>query len=109
MEIKGYTLHGDYYLADKVILNKNWKEACKTREEIILPNGKMVVAHTLSLEELRTIPREERGIGHELYWTSTSDRKNNNSAWGMDYCGHYYNNINKGRFFSVRLGFKNPF
>jgi hypothetical protein len=82
MEIKGYTLHGDYYLADKVIPNKTWEEACKIKEEITLPNGKKVVAHTLSKEELETIPKEERKIdenGHWWYWTSTP--LDGNYAW----------------------------
>jgi hypothetical protein len=91
MEIKGYTLHGDYYLADKIIPGKTWKEAIKMKEEITLPNGKKVIAHTLSKEELETIPQEERKIdknGHFWYWTSTpSDDKH---AWNV-HMGGYFN------------------
>lgn len=71
MKIKGYTLHGDYYLADKVIPNKNYKDACEMKEIITLPNGKKVIAHTLSRVELETISRKERGNIGCWYWTST--------------------------------------
>jgi hypothetical protein len=82
MKISGYTLHGNYYLADKVIPNKTWEEACKMKEEITLPNGKTIIAHTLSKEELESIPKEERKIdenGHWWYWTSTP--YNVGAAW----------------------------
>jgi len=74
MKIPGYTLHGDYYLADEVITNVTWEEACKMRKPVRLPNGKTVIAHTLSKKELETIPQEERKIdknGHYWYWTSS--------------------------------------
>ena len=111
-EIPGYTLHGDYYLADKVIPNKTWKEACDLRGLVILPNGELVIAHTLSKEELETIPREQRKIsknGHYWYWTSTPG--GDNYAWyvygdgGFGYNDIYYGYGNGG----ARLGFKNPF
>jgi predicted glutamine amidotransferase len=108
MEIKGYTLHGDYYLADKVIPNKNWKEAIKMKEEIALPNGKKVIAHTLSKEELETIPKEERDC-RKWYWTSTP--YDDDHAWTVHSSGDFlnlyinYSNDNGG----ARLGFKNPF
>lgn len=60
MKIPGYTLHGDYYLADEIIPNKTWEEAVRMKEMIILPNNKTVVAHTLSRKELKSIPFEER-------------------------------------------------
>jgi len=110
MEIKGYTLHGDYYLADKVIPNKTWKEACEIKEEITLPNGKTVVARTLSKKELKTIPENERGTNDCWYWTSTPC--DSNLAWTVygsrgfdDYNGFNYSDDYGG----VRLGFKNPF
>ena len=112
MEIKGYTLHGDYYLADKVIPNKNWEEACEMKEVITLPNGKTVIARTLSKEELETIPKEERKIdenGHWWYWISTP--YGSSSAWGVDSIGvliidafTYSDDVG-----GARLGFKNPF
>jgi hypothetical protein len=112
MEIKGYTLHGDYYLADDVIPNVTWKEACETKEGIALPNGKTVIAHTLSKEELETIPKEERKIsknGHFWYWTSTSYA--GSGAWyvsdnGVFDSDYIYDSDDYG---GARLGFKNPF
>lgn len=71
MKIPGYTLHCDYYLADKVITDTNWEEACKMKEKIVLPNGKTVIAHILSNKELERVPREERAMGDYWYWTST--------------------------------------
>ena len=107
MEIKGYTLHGDYYLADKVILNKNWKEACAMKEIVELPNGETVIAHTLSKEELETIPKEERVNG--WYWTGTP--YGDIYAWyvspGGDFSYIYVNHM--GGYGGARLGFKNPF
>jgi len=112
MEIKGYTLHGDYYLADEVIPNVTWEEALKMKEEIALPNGKKILAHTLSKEELETIPKEERKIsenGHFWYWTSTPF--DDYYAWGVSYCGDFgIININDSDDNGgARLGFKNPF
>lgn len=86
MKIPGYTLHGDYYLTDEVISNKTWKEACKMRKFVNLPNGKMVIAHTLSLEELRTIPREERALYGNWYWTSTLT---GDSVWFVNSFGDF--------------------
>jgi hypothetical protein len=109
MEIKGYTLHGDYYLADKVIPNKTWEEACEMKEEITLPNGKTIIAHTLSKEELESIPREERGTDSGWYWTSTST--GHKIVNYVDFSGRFITvygdcfNVYGG----VRLGFKNPF
>lgn len=106
MEIKGYTLHGDYYLADKIIPNKTWKEACEMKKEITLPNGKKVIAHILSKEELETIPRKERKCG-KWYWTSTPGA----DAWYVYSDGDFSNykvtsvSVSGG----ARLGFKNPF
>ena len=106
MEIKGYTLHGDYYLANKVITNITWKEACEMKEEITLPNGKKVIAHILSKEELETIPQEERKCG-KWYWTSTHD----DDVWRVGFNGGFnYNDFNYSPGYGgVRLGFKNPF
>ena len=105
MKIKGYTLHGDYYLADKVITCTNWEEACKMKEVITLPNGKMVVAHILSKEELGTIPRKERGNRSCWYWTSTSD--SDMSTWFVSLFGDF--GKLDGCFYSgdggARLGF----
>lgn len=105
MKIPGYTLHGDCYLADEVIPNKTWKEACKMRKFVNLPNGKMVITHTLSKEELKTIPQEERGIDNYWYWTNTLI---GGFAWYVLYSGIFHNfgsinyiNNNGG----VRLGF----
>ena len=94
MKILGYTLHGDYYLADEVIPNKTWKEACKMRKFVNLPNGKMAIAHTLSKEELKTIPQEERGIKKYWYWTSTP--YDCDCTWYVLYNGifHYFGSIN---------------
>ena len=109
MEIKGYTLHGDYYLSDKVIPNKNWKEACKMKEEITLPNGKTVIARTLSFKELETIPKKERRVEYYCYWTSTLN--GDSSAWYVNTFGGLYNEYIdfSGHHFGARLGFKNPF
>jgi len=112
MEIKGYTLHGDYYLADKVIPNKNWKEAIKMKEVITLPNGKKILAHTLSKEELETIPKKERKIsenGHFWYWTSTPSY--DNGAWLVYSAGDFDDGdvTNSYGYGGARLGFKNPF
>ena len=110
MEIKGYTLHGDYYLSDKILAHTNWEEACEMKEEIILPNGKTVVAHTLSKEELETISEEERKCD-KWYWTSATYGNSNDTAWVVDFGGGFNINYiyccdNNG---GVRLGFKNPF
>jgi hypothetical protein len=88
MKIKGYTLHGDYYLADKVVTNVTWEEACKMKEGIILPNGKKVVAHTLSKEELKVLPLKERN-GSKWYWTSTPYGCNGAHAWGISNVGGF--------------------
>ena len=102
MKIPGYTLHGDYYLADKIIPNKTWKEAYEMKEEITLPNGKTVIARTLSKEELETIPEEEREFG-KWYWTSTIC-VNNDYAWYMNSVGDLsYTNISHCG--NVRLAF----
>jgi hypothetical protein len=109
MKIKGYTLHGDYYLADKVITCTNWEEALRMKEVITLPNGKTVVAHILSKKELETIPQEERGNRSCWYWTSTP--YDGSLAWSVydygDFNGHTvtYSYVDGG----ARLGFKNPF
>ena len=105
MEIKGYTLHGDYYLADKVIPNKTWEEACKMKEVVILPNGKKVIAHTLSKEELETISDEERGMGNCRYWTSTI----NDKPLFVSYSGGFGSITYRSDSAVARLGFKNPF
>jgi hypothetical protein len=110
VKIPGYTLHGDYYLADDIIPNKTWKEACEIKEEITLPNGKTVIARTLSKKELKTIPENERGTNDCWYWTSTPN--DDDSAWYVygsrgfdDYNGFNYSDDDGG----ARLGFKNPF
>ena len=107
-KIKGYTLHGDYYLADKVITNVDWEEAIKMIKEVTLPNGKTVIAHILSKIELETIPKEERKYD-KWYWTSTL--YDSGIHWivyndGVVYTGgdDYYN-----IYGGARLGFKNPF
>ena len=107
-KIKGYTLHGDYYLADKVITNVDWEETCKTKEEITLPNGKTVIAHTLSKEELEAIPKEERKCD-KWYWTSTL--YDSGSHWVVGYAGVFLHigDIYSGDDGGARLGFKNPF
>jgi len=111
VKIPGYTLHGDYYLTDEVIPNKAWEEACKMRKPVRLPNGEIVIAHTLSKEELETIPQEERKIdknGHFWYWTSTPG--NDNYAWIVNGNGDFYNiHIIYSGGGGARLGFKNPF
>jgi len=105
MKISGYTLHGDYYLANKIIPNKNWKEACKTKEKVTLPNGKTVVAHTLSKAELKTIPLEERGIDSKWYWTSTPYY--GSFVWAVDSDGGFYSHFILGSIDGggARLGF----
>ena len=113
VKIPGYTLHGDYYLADKVIPNKNWNEACKIIKEITLPNGRTVIAHTLSKEILETIPEEERRIndnGRDWYWTS--DLYDDDYAWYVGNDGDFnsYSSITSSDDYGgARLGFKNPF
>jgi hypothetical protein len=105
MKIFGYTLHGDYYLADEVIPNKTWKEACEIKEEVTLPNDKKVIAHTLSKEELETIPEEERKIsenGHYWYWTSTPYGVS--GAWYVYSIGNF-DYINIRYYGGCRLGF----
>ena len=90
MKIPGYTLHSDYYLANNVIPNKTREEACKKKQTVTLPNGKKVIAHTLSKEELEAIPLEERKIsenGHYWYWTSTPG--NDDLAWGVNSRGDF--------------------
>jgi hypothetical protein len=112
VKIPGYTLHGDYYLADEVIPNKTWEEACKMKKPVRLPNGEIVIAHTLSKEELETIPREERKInenGHWWYWTSSPYY--DSYAWYVSHYGDFSGiGINNGYGDGgARLGFKNPF
>ena len=107
MKIKGYTLRGDYYLADKVIPNKNWKEAVKIKEVITLPNGKTVTSRTLSKAELETIPQEQRKIsenGHVWYWTSTP--YSDDHTWYVHTNGdfHYVINVSDD-YGGARLGF----
>ena len=111
-EIPGYTLHGDYYLADDIIPNKSWEQACKMAKMVILPNGKPVIAHTLSKEELETIPLEERKISenwHYWYWTSTPNY--DNLAWDVNSYGGFNSRYITGSYDcgGIRLGFKNPF
>lgn len=109
-EIPGYTLHGDYYLSDKVIPYKNWKEACDLRGLVILPNGKKVIAHTLSKEELETIPRKERAMGKYWYWTNTFI--DDDVAWIVYDDGDFdiSHDVNlSSAYGGARLGFKNPF
>lgn len=113
VKIPGYTLHGDYYLADDIITYTNWEDACEMKKTIILPNGKKVIAHTLSKDELETIPKEERKIsenGHYWYWTSTP--YGDYDAWLVYSTGGFLN-VNyftySGDYGGVRLGFKNPF
>jgi len=108
MEIKGYTLHGDYYLTDNVIPNKSWKQALKMEEEITLPNGKTIIAHILSKEELKDIPQEERGM-EDWYWTSTSD--GDECSWIVNGKGGFnsFHIFLGGESGGARLGFKNPF
>jgi len=111
VKIEGYTLHGDYYLADNVIPNKSWKEACEMKKEITLPNGKKVLAHILSKEELETIPQEQRKInenGHWWYWTRTPYA---DYAWSVYGDGGFLSNhiTTSAGGGGARLGFKNPF
>ena len=108
MEIKGYTLHGNYYLADKVITNVDWEEACKTKEIVTLPNGKEVIAHILSKEELETIPEKERKCSN-WYWTSTA--YDSVSHWYVGYggvCSIFDDDDSYDDGGGARLGFKNP-
>jgi len=102
MKIPNYTLYGDYYLSDKVFNYTNWKEACEMREEIILPNGKIVFAHTLSKEELETIPKKDCD---KWYWTNTSNGCG--AAWFVGHNGNFgYNDVsNYGYYGGTRLGF----
>ena len=104
MKIPGYTLYGDYYLADNVIRHKNWEEACEMKEIITLPNGKKVVAHTLSKEELETIPQKQRNCC-KWYWTSTPN--DDNVAWCVTNIGDFYDLHSIFSFGTggVRLGF----
>lgn len=109
VKIEGYTLHGDYYLADKVIPNKTWEEACKMKKPVKLPNGEIVIAGTLSKEELESIPEEERKFGIKWYWTSTPNFGNH--AWLVntdgDFSNFFITDSSDGG--GARLGFKNPF
>ena len=107
-KIEGYTCYGKYYLADKIFKDVYLKKALEMKEEIIFPNGKIAIAHTLSEEELETIPKVARAC-NEDYWTSTPDRTIYYSHYFVSnrgnicYGNNDYNNI------AVRLGFKNPF
>jgi len=107
MKIPGYTLHGDYYLANNLILGTTWKQACEIKQEITLPNGKIVVAHTLSKEELETIPKKERAMKDYWYWTKTPDGDDGIYEWVVDYNGSFSLNIinNSNDYGGVRLGF----
>ena len=109
VKIEGYTLYGDYYLADEVIPNKTWEEACKMKKPVKLPNGEIVIAGTLSKEELESIPEEERKFGIKWYWTSTL--RDDGSACVVYYGGDFdYGSITaSSRYGGIRLGFKNPF
>ena len=112
MKIPGYTLHGNYYLADKVVTNVNWEEACKMKKPVKLPNGELVIAHTLSKEILETIPEEERRIndnGRDWYWTSTPS--GDSLARFVNNNGGFYIGIitDSGANGGASLGFKNPF
>ena len=104
MEIPGYTLHGDYYLSDKIVFWKSWGRSIKMKEVITLPNGKKVIAHTLSKKELETIPRKERKCD-KWYWTSTLNDDSN--AWYVNYCGDFiFINIKYSfDYGGARLGF----
>lgn len=109
VKIEGYTLHGDYYLADKVVIDVDWIEAREMKQTVTLPNGKTVVAHTLSKKELESIPKNERGTDNDWYWTSTPD--DDSHAWYVNSHGDFSSlyilySIYYG---GVRLGFKNPF
>ena len=95
-----------------MIPNKTWKEARDLRGLVILPNGELVIAHTLSKEELETIPLEERKIsenGHYWYWTSTPNDVS--SAWYVTSYGGFNSRYITGSYDGggARLGFKNPF
>ena len=118
MKIQGYTCIGDYYLADKIIPGKTWKEACEMKEEITLPNGKKVIARTLSKKELETIPKQLRQVftSYSTYWTST--KICTNYAWSVYYNGAFDDCLSANNIFdkngvpiydNVRLGFRNPF
>ena len=111
VKIPGYTLHGDYYLADKVVRNRNWKQSQYLKVVVDLPDGKKVVAHTLSKDELETIPEEERKCDN-WYWTRT-DYGIGLTAYGFfvreDGSIDYRHIIDHDDAGGVRLGFKNPF
>lgn len=111
-KIKGYTLHGDYYLADKVIPDKTAYEALHTEEEITLSNGKTVIARVLSREELDTIPLEERQI-EVSYWTSTEVVFEHTylACWALNSkkSNNFFGEYTYGGTYAIRLGFKNPF
>lgn len=104
MKIPGYTLRGNYYLADRLIINLSWKEACEMKEKIVLPNGKIVFAHTLSKKELESIPRKERGTRGFWYWYWTST-PTGDSAWYINSVGDF--NYYDIRYYGgcARLGF----
>lgn len=77
------------------------------KKPVKLPNGEIVVAHTLSKGELKTIPEKERKCD-KWYWTRTPSVSNN--VWYVDSDGGFRYDISSSYDYGgARLGFKNPF
>lgn len=120
IKIPGYTLYGDYYLADKIIPIENFWKAMRTSEEVKvklpnLPNRDRIIARVLSAQEIKKIkPPEKRAFfkNGEPMWYYTSTRDKNGDVLIV---------VDGGRFSTlspeddaagsggVRLGFINPF
>lgn len=108
-KIEGYTCYGECYLSNTIIENKTWKEAMELKETVVFPNGKTVIAHTLSKEELETTPFAKRRRYEKAYWTSTPyEPWGDNHHWCVGGNSCFYFCLDT-RAISVCLGFKNPF
>lgn len=128
---KGFTLQGDYFIADKVSRKKyDWVDSFHYGKDVIVQatyadgkkEKKIAKAITLSSEIWEKIPKEKRFCGVE-YWTSNRyiDCEHGHFVtkrfWSPISDYHEIITIagwidkvfasNKKR--SVRLGFKNPF
>jgi hypothetical protein len=116
IKIPGYTLYGNYYLADKIIPVVNFWKALRTSEEIKLPNSnRIVIARVLSAEEIKKIkPKEKRSFyknGKPMWYYTSTTNKDGDVLIVVDN-GNFYTlspTDDAASSGGVRLGFKNPF